>query len=35
MHQWLDDSLEKGMKLLEDAYNLKPDTLEELKIEER
>jgi len=34
-HQWLDDSLEKGKKLLEDAYNLKPDTLEDLKIEER
>ncbi|KAJ6846948.1 DNA ligase 4 [Iris pallida] len=34
MHQWLDDSVKNGKKLLEDAYNLKPDTLEELKIEE-
>ncbi|KAJ6836646.1 DNA ligase 4 [Iris pallida] len=33
MHQWLEDSVENGKKLLEDAYNLKPDTFEDLKIE--
>ncbi|KAG1326863.1 DNA ligase 4 [Cocos nucifera] len=35
MHQWLEDSLERGKKLHEDSYNLKPDTLEEIKIDER
>ncbi|XP_038984742.1 DNA ligase 4 isoform X3 [Phoenix dactylifera] len=34
MHQWLEDSLETGKKLHEDSYNLKPDTLEEIKIDE-
>ncbi|XP_020251503.1 DNA ligase 4, partial [Asparagus officinalis] len=34
MHQWLDDSLAKGKKLPEDAYNLKPDTLQDLEFEE-
>ncbi|KAJ6372793.1 hypothetical protein OIU76_027173 [Salix suchowensis] len=27
--QWLEDSLERGHKLLEDTYNLKPSGLEE------
>lgn len=35
MHQWLEDSLERGKKLHEDSYNLKPDTLEEIKIDDR
>nr|XP_029118623.1 DNA ligase 4 isoform X2 [Elaeis guineensis] len=35
MHQWLEDSLERGKKLHEDSYNLKPDTFEEIKIDER
>ncbi|RLM73698.1 putative DNA ligase 4 [Panicum miliaceum] len=32
-NKWLEDSVEKQMKLSETAYNLKPDTLEELEIE--
>uniref|UniRef100_A0A0A9BLA4 DNA ligase IV n=1 Tax=Arundo donax TaxID=35708 RepID=A0A0A9BLA4_ARUDO len=32
-NDWLEDSVEKQMKLPETAYNLKPDTLEELQIE--
>ncbi|TVU15844.1 hypothetical protein EJB05_39385, partial [Eragrostis curvula] len=31
--KWLEDSVVKQMKLPETAYNLKPDTLEELQIE--
>ncbi|XP_025824228.1 putative DNA ligase 4 isoform X2 [Panicum hallii] len=31
-NKWLEDSVEKQMKLSETAYNLKPDTLEELEI---
>ena len=34
-NKWLEDSVEKQMKLSETAYNLKPDTLEELEIERR
>ena len=34
-NKWLEDSVEKRMKLSETAYNLKPDTLEELEIERR
>ncbi|XP_058068176.1 DNA ligase 4 [Magnolia sinica] len=34
-HQWLEDSLEKGKKLQEDAYNLKPEGFEEADIEEQ
>ncbi|XP_039131950.1 DNA ligase 4 [Dioscorea cayenensis subsp. rotundata] len=29
-HLWLKDSIQKGKKLLEDEYNLKPDTLEDI-----
>ncbi|KAM3369769.1 hypothetical protein ACQJBY_017561 [Aegilops geniculata] len=32
-NKWLEDSVEKQMKLPETAYNLKPDTLEEIQIE--
>ncbi|KAJ1272656.1 hypothetical protein BS78_06G220100 [Paspalum vaginatum] len=32
-NKWLEDSVEKQTKLSETAYNLKPDTLEELEIE--
>ncbi|XP_066343762.1 putative DNA ligase 4 [Miscanthus floridulus] len=32
-NKWLEDSVEKQMKLSETAYSLKPDTLEELEIE--
>ncbi|KAF8670272.1 hypothetical protein HU200_050807 [Digitaria exilis] len=32
-NKWLEESVEKQMKLSETAYNLKPDTLEELEIE--
>ncbi|GJN01825.1 hypothetical protein PR202_ga19126 [Eleusine coracana subsp. coracana] len=32
-NKWLEDSVEKQMKLPETDYNLKPDTLEELQIE--
>ncbi|XP_062183911.1 putative DNA ligase 4 [Phragmites australis] len=32
-NKWLEDSVEKQMKLPETAYNLKPDTLETLQIE--
>ncbi|CAN6229461.1 unnamed protein product [Urochloa humidicola] len=32
-NKWLEDSVEKQMKLSETVYNLKPDTLEELEIE--
>ncbi|ONM14155.1 DNA ligase 4 [Zea mays] len=31
-NKWLEDSVEKQMKLSETAYSLKPDTLEELEI---
>jgi hypothetical protein len=34
-NKWLEDSVEKQMRLPETAYNLKPDTLEELQIERR
>lgn len=32
--QWLEDSLERGQKLLEDTYNLKPSGLEESNCKE-
>ncbi|CAM0902638.1 unnamed protein product [Alopecurus aequalis] len=32
-NKWLEDSVDKQMKLPETAYNLKPDTLEEVQIE--
>ncbi|KAL6843747.1 hypothetical protein ACP4OV_026318 [Aristida adscensionis] len=32
-NKWLEDSVEKQMKLHESSYNLKPDTLEEIQIE--
>ncbi|KAL6652074.1 hypothetical protein ACP70R_010999 [Stipagrostis hirtigluma subsp. patula] len=32
-NKWLEDSVEKQMKLPETAYDLKPDTLQELQIE--
>uniref|UniRef100_A0ACD5UTE0 Uncharacterized protein n=1 Tax=Avena sativa TaxID=4498 RepID=A0ACD5UTE0_AVESA len=32
-NKWLEDSVDKQMKLPEIAYNLKPDTLEEVQIE--
>ncbi|CAN6250052.1 unnamed protein product [Urochloa humidicola] len=32
-NKWLEDSVEKQMKLSETVYNLKPDTLEQLEIE--
>jgi hypothetical protein len=34
-NKWLEDSVEKQTRLSETAYNLKPDTLEELQIERR
>ncbi|XP_073003706.1 putative DNA ligase 4 [Typha latifolia] len=34
-NKWLEDSLEKCKKLPEDAYDLKPDTLEEIRVESR
>ncbi|XP_064992810.1 DNA ligase 4-like [Musa acuminata AAA Group] len=33
-YQWLEDSVKKAKKLPEDPYNLKPDSLEDLEVDE-
>ncbi|KAI0497035.1 hypothetical protein KFK09_023363 [Dendrobium nobile] len=35
VHNWLEDSLDKSVRLPENDYNLKPDSLEELIVEEK